>query len=222
MVILVIGAAAAALLLRDSEPSEDRMTIDGEPLTGGPAPADTSFDPTEEYIRRMGRPDTSGLALLHDEASSDSAAYGPLPGPPIGATAPSFSLPNVKGGAFRLSETRGGVALLNFWATWCEPCRDEIPGLIVLQERHGDEGLHVVGISIEENGRERVGSFLDTFPFNYPLLVDGRSVAEDYGAHVAVPTTVIVDRRGRIAARLYGALERDSLAAHIRPLLAER
>lgn len=223
--VVLILAAAAAWLLRSSGPSDERMTINGEALTGGPAPdsvADTFPDPTEEYIRTIGPPDTSGLELLHEDAAAESAALLPLPGPPIGAAAPAFALPNVEGGMFRLSETRGRVALLNFWATWCEPCRDEIPGLIMLQEELGGDGLRVVGISVEDDGLESVEAFTPAFPFNYPLLVEGRSVAEEYGAHVAVPTTVIVDRQGRIAARLYGALERDSLAAHVRPLLARR
>lgn len=225
-VVLVLAfAAAAALLLRDMGRQESRMTIGGEPLTGGPvldAGADTIVDPTQEYIRRLGRPDTAAMAVLDHDIESDSAGNSPLPGPPVGARAPAFSLPTVDGGTFRLADTRNRVAVLNFWATWCEPCRDEIPALITLQEDLHDRGLRIVGISIEENSREAVESFVETFPFNYPLLVEGRSVAEEYGAHFAVPTTVVINRQGRIAARLYGALHRDSLESHVRPLLAGR
>ncbi len=223
IVLVLFSAAAAALLLRNAEPAEDRITINGEALIGGPAPAsDTAVDPTEDYIRQMGPPDTSGLALMREEAEHGSEEHGALPGPPIGEPGPAFDLPTIEGGTFSNSQTRGRVALLNFWATWCEPCQDEIPGLIILQDQHGDRGLSVVGISIEEDDREAVSSFTEAFPFNYPLLLEGQSVAEEYGAHVVVPTTVILDRGGRIAARLYGALRTDSLEAHILPLLAAR
>lgn len=216
-------AAAAALLLRDSGRQDSQITIGGESLTGGPIVGDgldTTADPTQEYIRRLGPPDTSAMAALNHAPESDSLEHVHLPGPPIGAAAPAFSLPTVEGGMFRLADTGNRVTVLNFWATWCEPCRDEIPALITLQEDLRDRGLRIVGISIEDDSRAAVASFVDTFPFNYPLLVEGRSVAVEYGAHVAVPTTVVVDRQGRIAARLYGALHRDSLESHVEPLLA--
>lgn len=222
--VLLVAAAVAAVLLRSTAPGGDGGNAAGDVLGDVPNSrvigGDTLPDPTQEYIRRLGQPDTSGLDLL--SADSAAVADGPLPGPPLGATAPSFTLPTVEGETFRLADVRDHVAVLNFWATWCEPCRDEIPGLILMQESLRDAGLRVVGISIEEDGREAVSSFTEAFPFNYPLLIDGRSVAADYGADVVVPTTVVIDRRGNIAARLYGALHRDSLEAHVRPLLARR
>ncbi len=223
IVVILALAAGVALLLRDAGPSESRVTIKGEALGGGletDDDVDTAADPTQEYIRGLGPPDTSGLALLHDDSDSHASEAVRLPGPAVGELAPPFSLPTVQGGTFHLDDIRERVGVVNFWATWCEPCRDEIPGLITLQDEYRDEGLRIVGISIEEDSRDAVASFIDTFPFNYPLLVDGLSVAEAYGADVAVPTTVVVDRRGRIAARLYGALHRDSLESHVRPLLA--
>lgn len=236
IVFMLALAGTAALILRPSGAPEDRITIDGEPLTDGLTSAeagDTAADPVQEYVRRLGPPDTSALddlhgfvadsahARLHEGEDAERTDNSTLPGPPIGAPAPEFSLPHVDGGTFSSPELRGRVAVLNFWATWCEPCRDEIPALITLQEDLRDEGLQIVGISIEDDSRKAVAEFTDIFPFNYPLLVEGRSVAHEYGADVTVPTTVLLDRRGHIVARLYGALHRDSLEAHVRPLLAD-
>lgn len=224
--VLLMAGALAAVLLRSTGPANPEGspagTVDGGEAAFPAIDDDTLPDPTEEYIRQLERPDTSGLALLRADSAAAAAGSGPLPGPAVGAPGPSFALPTVEGQTFRLTDVRGHVAVLNFWATWCEPCRDEIPGLIVMQEDLRDAGLRVVGISIEDDGREAVSSFTEAFPFNYPLLIDGRFVAADYGADVVVPTTVVLDRRGNIAARLYGAVDRDSLEAHVRPLLARR
>ncbi|MEX0601421.1 MAG: redoxin domain-containing protein [Rhodothermales bacterium] len=139
-----------------------------------------------------------------------------VPAVRIGDVAPNFTLQTLHAGAFELSDHRGGVVLLNFWATWCAPCRDEMPDLVMLQDSLDDQGLVVVGVSLDEEGRDVVADFYQTFPVDYPLLIDGLSVAREYGAHHVVPTTYVVDREGHVADRFEGAMTIEELLPRMR------
>ena len=118
--------------------------------------------------------------------------------------APDFSLETLDGDTFHLSDYAGEVVVLNFWATWCAPCRIEIPDLIDLQEDLGDEGIQVVGISIDHDGREIVQEFADEVGFNYPILLDEGEVADKFGGVYALPTTIIIGPDGMIQRRISG------------------
>ena len=130
------------------------------------------------------------------------------PGDPplrLGAGAPAFELADLGGNAVSLTELRGHVVFVNFWATWCAPCRDEAPSLERLYRDLRGEGLEVVAVSIDDvAAREEVGAFRDEFELSFPILLDpDRRI---YGAFQAtgVPETFLIDHRGRVAERFVG------------------
>jgi len=113
------------------------------------------------------------------------------------------------------------VVLLNFWATWCPPCRHEIPDFIALQKEYGAKGLQVVGVALDQN--DLVEQYRDTAGIDYPLLVgdlDAVDVAKAYGnSYGELPYTVFIDRKGRIAAIHRGGITKDAAEAAIKKLL---
>ena len=139
----------------------------------------------------------------------------------IGTPRPDFSLADVEGVSRSVSEWDGKVLALNFWATWCPPCRKEIPEFVALQERYGARGLQFVGIALQRP--EDVRSFMQEYGMNYPVLAGEMEVirlAERYGNRVgALPYTVIIDRGGRIAFVKPGPLSGTAAEGVIAPLL---
>ncbi|WP_412069149.1 TlpA disulfide reductase family protein [Rubrivirga sp. IMCC43871] len=147
-----------------------------------------------------------------------SGPEGPSPDPdPI--PAPDFAIATRSGETFRLSEHRGEVVVLNLWATWCPPCRHEIPDFIELQDELGDEGLTVVGVALDEGGWDAVGPFADEMAINYAVAVDDGTVEGLYGPTVSLPTTFVIDREGNVAHYIPGMILRDQLEPLVRPLL---
>lgn len=139
----------------------------------------------------------------------------------IGALRPGFTLPDMDGVLRDVREWDGRVLVINFWATWCPPCKDEIPEFIRLQERHAAAGLQVVGIAVQTAAEVR--GFVAEIGMTYPVLVgleEVIQVAEDYGNHLgALPYTVIIDRKQRIAFIKRGPLHYPEAEAAITPLL---
>jgi thiol-disulfide isomerase/thioredoxin len=120
-----------------------------------------------------------------------------------------------------LEQWRGRVLVVNFWATWCAPCREEIPGFVRLQQRHGARGLVFVGIAIDQPGK--VADFAREFGINYPLLIGGVETLEllrQAGNRLAVlPYTVVIDRKGNVVSREPGGLKEGRLEGLVEPLL---
>jgi cytochrome c biogenesis protein CcmG/thiol:disulfide interchange protein DsbE len=113
--------------------------------------------------------------------------------------APDFSLKDADGKTVQLSDYRGKVVLLNFWATWCGPCKIEIPWFIDFEREHKDQGFAVVGISMDEDGWQAVRPFISEAGINYRVLLGNDSISQLYGGVEALPTTFLIDRDGRIA-----------------------
>jgi thiol-disulfide isomerase/thioredoxin len=120
--------------------------------------------------------------------------------------APDFSLPDLSGGYLQLSTYRGKVVLLDFWATWCDPCRDEIPRLVELQNKYGDRGLQIVGVSMDD-GPEPVRDFYRRFKMNYPVVMGNAKIGEIYGGILGLPIAFVIERDGRIYAKHIGATD---------------
>ena len=136
--------------------------------------------------------------------------------------APGFALPDMEGGTATLADYSGRVLLLNFWATWCLPCRAEMPWFVDFQTRFGDDGFAVLGVSVDETGRDIVEPFLERSPVNYRIaLADTVERLAPFGPKNVLPTTWLIDRRGRIAAEHVGLVSREATEAEIRLLLAE-
>ena len=136
--------------------------------------------------------------------------------------APGFALPDLDGGEVTLADYAGRVLLLNFWATWCLPCRAEMPWFVEFQTAFGDDGFAVLGVSVDEPGRDIVAPFLDRSPVNYRIvLADTAARLAPFGPKNVLPTTWLLDRRGRIAAEHVGLVNRAAVEAEIRLLLAE-
>lgn len=139
----------------------------------------------------------------------------------IGVTRPDFSLHNVDGELRHIKEWDGKVIALNFWATWCPPCLQEIPEFVHLQEKYADQGLQFIGIALEEAAP--VKQFMQKHPMNYPVLSGELAViniARAYGNAIgALPYTVIVDRSGQIAFVQPGPLSGEAAEAVIKGLL---
>ena len=135
--------------------------------------------------------------------------------------APDFVLDDASGHPVRLSEFRGKVVLLNFWATWCAPCRIEIPWFSEFQKSHQDAGFEALGVSLDEDGWDAVKPYIDEHRINYPVMVGNDDVAQAYGA-ISLPTTLIIDRSGRIAATHVGLCSKGEYEADIKAVLNER
>lgn len=117
------------------------------------------------------------------------------------------------------SDFKGKVVILNFWATWCVPCREEIPGLVELQKQYGEKDLVVVGVSVDEGGRELVKRFVERLKIDYPVVIADEKMMRDFGSVEAVPTTFIMNRKGDIAGKHIGFTDRATLEKEIKPLL---
>lgn len=142
-------------------------------------------------------PSSDAITVETDSAGIIKPAYvGP---------APDFTLATLAGDSLRLSDLRGQVVLLNFWATWCAPCVEEIPEFVDLYRELHPEGLAIVGVAIDEQGPELVAPFAERFNINYPVALDpGGIVADAYGGVFALPTTYVIDPAGQIIDRVIG------------------
>lgn len=134
---------------------------------------------------------------------------------------PEFSFPDLSGRQHSVSEWRGKVLVLNFWATWCPPCREEMPELIALQKQYSEKGLQIVGVAIED--QEPVREFIDFVDMNYPILIAGDAglpLARQLGNTMgAVPYTLVADRQGRIVYSQAGQVTKEKMQKIIDPLM---
>ena len=133
---------------------------------------------------------------------------------------PDFKLHDLGGASWQLSAHKGDVVLVNFWATWCAPCRQETPGLIRIARRYGMKGLAIAGVNMDEGGAGPVRDFVRDFGVNYPVMRPDSSflLANEIDS---LPTTFLIDRKGRIARTYIGEVAESVFRADIESLLAE-
>lgn len=134
------------------------------------------------------------------------------------ALAPDFSLPNISGGQLTLSSYRGKVVLLDFWATWCTPCREEIPRFVQLQNDYGPHGLEIIGVSMDDSP-DPVRDFYQHFHMNYPVVMGNAKTGELYGGILGLPIAFVLDREGHISSKHIGAADLSALENEIVKLL---
>lgn len=130
-------------------------------------------------------------------------------------TAPLFKGPTTDGKTFDLAEWKGKVVLVNFWATWCGPCRIEIPDLIKLQEKYGPQGFTVIGLS-NDDSMETVRPFLKANGINYPVMMASPELMRQYGAR-SLPSSLLIDREGKVVWAMAGVSREQSTESIIAP-----
>jgi len=136
----------------------------------------------------------AGLMLL---CCISFMAMSPAQSAAVSGVAPNFTLKSLNGKNLKLSEMTGNVVLINFWASWCGPCREEMPLLNALHKKYEPLGFTVLGVNVEEDVKKARG-FLKNFPVDFPVLLDNTNrVSKQYNV-IAMPTTVVVDRDGKM------------------------
>jgi peroxiredoxin len=135
--------------------------------------------------------------------------------------APDFTLDDASGVPVTLSQFRGKVVLLNFWATWCVPCRTEVPWFVEFNKTYRERGLAVLGVSLDDDGWKAVKPYIDKMKVNYPVMVASGDISSRYGGLSSLPVTLIIDKSGRIAATHVGLWPKSEYEAAINAILAE-
>ena len=139
-----------------------------------------------------------------------------------GAPAPDFELASLDGRKVKLSDYRGKAVLLNFWATWCSPCKVEMPWFVDLQKKYGNDGLVVLGVAMDDSDNAKIAQFASEMGVNYPILLGTDKVSDQYGNVQFLPTTFYIDREGRIIGKGTGLLGRGEIEQNIQKALASR
>jgi cytochrome c biogenesis protein CcmG/thiol:disulfide interchange protein DsbE len=155
-------------------------------------------------------------STVHAENETQTAGASPR------KAAPDFTLQDASGAQVKLSQLRGKVVLLNFWATWCGPCQLEIPWFVEFEQQFRSNGLEVVGISMDEDGWKVVKPFVSEKKINYRVLLGNDSIGQLYGGVENLPTTYLIDRDGKVAFVHVGLAGKNEYRDEIEKLLAAR
>jgi cytochrome c biogenesis protein CcmG/thiol:disulfide interchange protein DsbE len=152
--------------------------------------------------------------------------------PLIGKPAPAFTLEDLNGKKVSLADYKGTAVMVNFWATWCGPCKLETPWLVELRNQYASQGFEILGISAEADNlaaddkdgwaqdKAAIARFVKQLHMDYPVLIDGDSISKDYGGLDAMPTTFFVDRKGIVVAVQMGITSKDEMAQKIEKIVA--
>src|SRR5699024_3649009 len=153
--------------------------------------------------------------LPHDAHSSRLiAATNP-------AVAKDFTTKLRNGKEFKLSDYSGEIVILNIWATWCQPCVEEMPDLTEIYQAYKDQGVMILGVSIDEQGRSVVEPFVEKYNVTYPITIDDGTIIEKYGPTMGIPTTYIIGPKGYLRYFVTGALTKRELKPRLEKLLNE-
>jgi len=148
------------------------------------------------------------------------------PGPP---NEPDVTFPELQGGDLPLASLKGKVVLVNFWATWCEPCQIEIPWMIGFQQKYAGQGFTILGVAMDDSGKKVVDPFVQTkqfdvngakMPMTYPIMLGNDDIAEKFGGLIGLPTSVLISRDGKIVKRFIGLVDHDELQSEIEKQIA--
>lgn len=136
--------------------------------------------------------------------------------------APAWSLPDLEGNQVSNKDFQGKVVLIDFWATWCPPCREMIPGLVELQDEYGSDKLAIVGVSLDQNGVAAVKPFAARYGINYTSLIGNNEITDKFGGIQAIPTSFLIDQQGNVVSKHVGFVSKKQLRKEIDALLAEK
>jgi len=138
----------------------------------------------------------------------------------ISKPAPDFTLESISGQSIRLSDLRGKAVLLNFWATWCAPCKIEMPWFVELQNEYGSQGLQIVGVAMDDSSKEDIAKFARDMGVNYPVLIGKEAVGEEYGGVPALPESFFIGRDGKIVDKIIGLKGKAEIEDSIKKALS--
>jgi peroxiredoxin len=134
--------------------------------------------------------------------------------------APDFTLTSLDGKTVHLSDYRGKAVLLNFWATWCEPCKIEMPWFVEMQKEYGAQGLQILGVAMDDASPKDISDFAKQMGVNYPIVVGKDSVGDAYGGVQFLPATFYVGRDGKVLDKVFGLKGRGEIQDYIKKALA--
>ena len=138
-----------------------------------------------------------------------------------GKPAPAFSLESLQGKTVTLADFHGKAVLLNFWATWCQPCKIEMPWFEEMQNQYGPQGLQVVGIAMDDASKDEIAKFAKDMGVNYPILLGKESVGDAYGGVQFLPSTFFIGRDGKVVDRIFGLRSRSEIEDDIKLSLGQ-
>ncbi len=158
------------------------------------------------------------MLLLLGVALFSLSGLGKIKGQSSSSPAPDFALPDLDGKTVKLSDFKGKVIILDFWATWCSPCVYEIPHFIELYEQYKENGFQMIGIAFQSGSASNIRQFVEKHGINYPILMGNRVIAREYGGINAIPTTFVIDRQGRIVQKYIGYRAKEVFENHLKAL----
>jgi thiol-disulfide isomerase/thioredoxin len=171
------------------------------------------------YADKKTRLSSNVAVAAHKDYSPDKS---------IGTPEPEVQFKDLDGKDVTLGDYKGKVVLVNFWATWCDPCREEIPWLIDMQQKYGGKGFTVLGIAMDEEGKSVVAPFVSKEHFdvsnqklamNYPIVIGNDDIAEKFGGLLGYPTSVLISRDGKQVKRITGIISYEEMSHAIESLL---
>src|SRR5438132_10249326 len=136
--------------------------------------------------------------------------------------APDFELKSLDGATVHLTDYHGKAVLLNFWATWCEPCKIEMPWFVDLQKKYGPQGLQVLGVAMDDAPAKDIADFSQKMGVNYPVLIGKEEVGTQYGGVQFLPSTFYISRDGKIIDRVFGLVSRSEIEANVQKALGSQ
>jgi len=166
----------------------------------------------------------AGILILHGARRGSAQRPAPAASTHVndawtGKPAPAFLLNTLDGRGVKLSDFRGKVVLLNFWATWCAPCRVEMPWLVDFYSRYQAQGLEIVGVSVDDDARDKVAAFVHARNVNYTIVLKDEGVADAYGGLRFLPQSFFIGRDGNIVKQTFGVRGKEDFENDIRQAL---
>jgi thiol-disulfide isomerase/thioredoxin len=193
-------------------------------LTGVACTPSKEDAPPKPKVMASTAPESAASASMAkpNMLAAAAPASGTMASLPKLGPAPAWKLQDLNGKPVRSDQFKGKIVIVDFWATWCPPCREEIPGYIELQKKYGNEGVVIVGVSLDQGGPAVVKPFAAKYQINYPLVMGDEQIVAAFGGVEGIPTTFLIDRSGQIRDRKVGSEETASYEKKIASVLGEK